>query len=341
MPQYIAFAEARFSSTLDAGKAATEILTSGIALSSCEMLDKVTIDVVNKAMGLNIPDDVGCLLFIEIDGNKKAVQEDIERINKICKANHGIENKWEDDPAKRLKMWAARQGVVASLSKVERGSRMQSIMDDPGIPITKIPEALTEIKKISEKNHIAINTFGHIGDGNIHPIIICDPRKKEQWDAIRATYKDLIDLTLRLRGTLTAEHGTGMAKSPYIKRELGEALEVMKQIKKALDPNNILNPGKMGFDDSIKDIYDYFAFRSLLEKPGEIQTFGKDLDNEIMACIMCGFCRCRLSHVWRDLPGIDQRTWKGDLGLPPSHWKIGALKGTGGEILQVHHMPQL
>jgi glycolate oxidase len=291
IPEYTAFAEARFSSTLDAGKAVREILTSGIALSSCEILDKVTIDVVNKAMGLNIPDHVGCLLFIEIDGNKRAVQENIEKINKICKANNGLENRWEDDPAKRLKMWAARQGIVASLSKVKRGSRMQSIMDDPGIPITKIPEAIVEIKKISEKHHIPINTFGHIGDGNIHPIIISDPRNKEQWNTIREVAKDLVDLTIRLRGTLTAEHGIGMAKSPYIKRELGESLEVMKEIKKALDPNNILNPGKMGFDDSIQDIYENFAFLPLIEKPGEIRPFGEALDNEIMACIMCGFCR--------------------------------------------------
>jgi glycolate oxidase subunit GlcD len=291
VPEYIAFAEARFSSTLDAGKAVREILTSGIALSSCEILDKVTIDVVNKAMELNIPDHVGCLLFIEIDGNKKAVQENVEKINKICEANNGIENRWEDDPAKRLKMWAARQGIVASLSRVKRGSRMQSIMDDPGIPITKIPEAIIEIKKISEKHHMPINTFGHIGDGNIHPIIISDPRNKEQWDTIREVSKDLIDLTMRLRGTLTAEHGTGMAKSPYIKKELGETLEVMREIKKALDPNNILNPGKMGFDDSIKDIYENFAFQPLIERPGVIQTFGEALDNEIMACIMCGFCR--------------------------------------------------
>ena len=291
IPEYTAFAEARFSSTLDAGKAVREILTSGIALSSCEILDKVTIDVVNKAMGLNIPDQVGCLLFIEIDGNKKAVQADIEKINKICEVNNGIENKWEDDPTKRLKMWAARQGIVASLSKVKRGSRMQSIMDDPGIPITKIPEAIMEIKKISEKHHIPINTFGHIGDGNIHPIIISDPRNEEQWNTIREVAKDLVDLTIRLRGTLTAEHGTGMAKSPYIRRELGETLEVMKEIKKALDPNNILNPGKMGFDDSIQGIYENFAFLPLIERPDEIQPFGEALDNEIMACIMCGFCR--------------------------------------------------
>ena len=291
VPEYVAFAEARFRTTLDAGKAVREILTSGIALSSCEILDKVTINVVNKAMGLDIPNQVGCLLFIEIDGNKKAVQENIAKINKICEANNGIENKWEDDPAKRLKMWAARQGIVASLSKVKRGSRMQSIMDDPGIPITKIPEAITEINKISEKHQMPINTFGHIGDGNIHPIIISDPRNKEQWDTIKEVAKDLIDLTIRLRGTLTAEHGTGMAKSPYIKKELGATLEVMKQIKKALDPNNILNPGKMGFDDSIRSIYENFAFLPLIERPGEIKPFGEALDNEIMACIMCGFCR--------------------------------------------------
>jgi glycolate oxidase len=291
MPEYIAFGEARFLSTLDAGKAATEILTSGIALSSCEILDKVTIDVVNKAMGLNIPDNVGCLLFIEIDGNKKAVQENIEKINKICQANQGIETRWDDDPARRLKMWAARQGIIASLSKVKRGSRMQSIVDDPGIPITKIPEAIKEIQKISEKHNIPISTFGHIGDGNLHPVMMSDPRNKQQWDTIRKVSEDLIELTLRLRGTLTAEHGTGMAKSSYIKKELGETLEIMKSIKKALDPNNILNPGKMGFDDSIKDMYENFAFQPLVSSPDTLKSFGETLDNEIMACIMCGFCR--------------------------------------------------
>jgi len=291
MPEYIAFAEARFSSTLDAGKAAMEILTSGIALSSCEILDKITIDVVNKTMGLNIPDNVGCMLFIEIDGNRKAVQESIEKIDKICKANSGIENKWDDDPGKRLKMWAARQGIIASLSKVKRGSRLQSIAEDFGVPINKIPETITEIQKIAEKYHYPISTFGHIGDGNLHAVIMSDPRDKKQWDAIRKISKDFIDLALRLKGTLTAEHGTGMAKSPYIKKELGETHDVMREIKKALDPNNIINPGKMGFEDSIKDIYENFAFKPLIERPDEIRSFGEELDNEIMACIMCGFCR--------------------------------------------------
>jgi len=291
LPEYIAFAEARFRSTLDAGSAAQEILTSGIALSSCEILDKVTIDVVNKAMGLNIPEDVGCILFIEIDGNRQAVRENIERINTICQKHNGIENRWDDDPGRRLKMWAARQGIIASLSKVKRGARLQSIIEDFGVPITKIPETIIEIQKIAEKHRFPISTFGHIGDGNLHAVVMSDPRNKKDWETIREIAKDLIDLALRFRGTLTAEHGTGMAKSPYIARELGESLEVMKAIKKTLDPNNILNPGKMGFDDAIKDMYDNFAFRPLVERPEELRPYGEPLDSEIMACIMCGFCR--------------------------------------------------
>ncbi|MFB0508427.1 MAG: FAD-binding and (Fe-S)-binding domain-containing protein [Thermodesulfobacteriota bacterium] len=288
MPEYIAFAEARFPTLIDAGKAAEEILTAGIALSSCEILDKISIDVVNKAMGLNIPDTVESMLFIEIDGKKQAVKADIRKINKICEANNGIENNWDDDPAKRLKMWAARQGIIASLSKVKRGSRLQSVVEDFGVPITKIPQTIQEIQEISEKHNFPIATFGHIGDGNLHAVIISDPRNKAEWDIVRKIADDFIDLTLRLNGTLTAEHGIGMAKSPYIGLELGESHHVMKEIKGTLDPNNILNPGKMGFDDSIRDMYDCFAFQGATE---QLRSFGAAVDDEIFACIMCGFCR--------------------------------------------------
>jgi glycolate oxidase len=288
MPEYIAFGEARFSSLMDAGKAAEEILTAGIALSSCEILDKTSIDVVNKAMGLNIPEAVESMLFIELDGKKQVVKADIRKINKICEANNGIENTWDDDPAKRLKMWAARQGIIASLSKVKRGSRLQSVVEDFGVPITKIPQTIREIQEISEKHNFPIATFGHIGDGNLHAVIISDPRNKGEWDIVRKVAEDFVDLTLRLDGTLTAEHGIGMSKSPFILRELGKGHQVMSEIKRALDPNNIVNPGKMGFDDSIRDMYDCFAFQGITE---QLRSFGKAVDDEIFACIMCGFCR--------------------------------------------------
>ena len=291
MPEYIAFAQAWFPSIEDAGKAAEGILSAGIPLSSCEILDRVSIDVVNKAMGLNIPDNVGCILFIEIDGNRQAVKESIQKIDHISKECNGFGNQWDDDPAKRLKMWAGRQGLVPSLSKVKRGAKLIPFVEDFGVPISKIPETIRELQKIRDKHNFPIPIFGHIGDGNLHAVLIIDGRNKKEWETVRKIAQDFIDLTIKFKGTLTAEHGIGIAKAPYIHKELGLSLEVMKTIKKALDPNNILNPGKLGFDDSTKDILDFFSYKEFVETPNQIQSFGQAVDNEIFACINCGFCR--------------------------------------------------
>ncbi len=291
MPEYIAFAQAWFPSVEDAGRAAEEIITSGVPLSSCEILDRVSIDVVNKAMDLNIPDNVECILFIEIDGNRQAVKENIQKIDRISKECKGLGNQWDDDPARRLKMWAGRQGLVPSLSKIRRGAKLIPFVEDFGVPMSKIPEVIRELQKIRDKHNFPIPIFGHIGDGNLHATLVIDGRNKKEWDTVKKIAQDFIDLTIKFKGTLTAEHGIGMAKSPYIRQELGMSHEVMKSIKKALDPKNILNPGKMGFDDSPKDIYDYFSYKEFIETPDQIQSFGQAVDNEIFACINCGFCR--------------------------------------------------
>ena len=291
MPEYIAFAQLWFPEVEDAGKAAEGILGSGIPLSSCEILDRFSIDVVNKAMGLNIPENVGCILFIEIDGNKQAVKENIEKINKISKECHSLGEQWDDDPAKRLKMWAGRQGLVPSLSKVRRGAKLVPLVEDFGVPISKIPETIRKLQAIRDKHNFPIPIFGHIGDGNLHAVLIIDGRKKEEWEVARKIAQDFIDLTMELKGTLTAEHGVGIAKAPYIHHELGIGQEVMRSIKKALDPKNILNPGKLGLDDETKDIYAFFSYKDFIEHPEKIKSFGQAVDNEIFACINCGFCR--------------------------------------------------
>ena len=102
-------------------------------------------------------------------------------------------------------------------------------------------------RKSAGKFDSPIATFGHIGDGNLHAVLLMDVRKSKEWETLRKIAKDFLALTLKYKGTLTAEHGLGMAKSPFIKEELGASLEVMKTIKKTLDPQNILNPGKTGF----------------------------------------------------------------------------------------------
>lgn len=291
MPPYIAFSQASFPDVEAAGKGAEEVLTQGIPLSSMEILDRTSIDVVRKAMGLNIPQEVGCILFLEIDGTREAVEKDVQRIDQIFRNHGAISIQWSDDPTKRMTMWQARQGLVSALSKVKRGSRLIPLVEDFGVPISQIPATIERIQKIGEKHEFPMCIFGHVGDGNLHAVIIMDPRNAQDWEKVKKIARDFIALTKDLQGTLTAEHGVGLAKSPYIHEELGMAKEVMEKIKKALDPNNILNPGKLGFEGTIGDILDQFAFESLIREPEKVKGFGDHVDNEIFACIMCGFCR--------------------------------------------------
>ncbi len=290
-PEYVAFTTISFQNLEDAGNTVTEILTQGIPLSKCEVLDRVSLDVVKEVMGLEIPDEVGCMLFIQVDGQKATVQDQMEQISEIANRHNQIGMEWTDDAQEMAKIWAARSGLVAALSKVVRGERLIPLVEDFGVPISKIPDVITEVQKVGEKHGFRIASFGHVGDGNIHAVLLLDARKKEHWEKGREIAKDFIDVTLKLDGTLTAEHGTGMAKSPYMVEELGVGQDIMRTIKQALDPNGILNPGKMGVDDLVRDIYDYFAFTDLLERPDEVESYGKDTDDEIFACIQCGFCR--------------------------------------------------
>ena len=290
-PEYVAFVTIQFKTLEEAGDTVTEILTQGIALSKCEVLDKVSLDVVKEVMGLEIPDQVGCMLFIQVDGHKAAVQDQLEQIKEVANRHNQIGLKSTDDAGEMAKIWAARSGLVAALSKVVRGERLIPLVEDFGVPVSKIPDVIKEVQKVGEKHGFRIASFGHVGDGNIHAVLLLDARKKEHWEKAREIAKDFVDVTLKLDGTLTAEHGTGMAKSPFMVEELGIGQDVMRSIKKALDPNGILNPGKMGLDDLVTDIYDHFAFTDLLEKPGQVESYGKVADNEIFACIQCGFCR--------------------------------------------------
>jgi glycolate oxidase len=290
-PEYVAFATVRFKNLEDAGNAVAEMLTQGIPLSKCEVLDSVSLGVVKEVMGLEIPDEVGCMLFIEVDGQKAVVQEQLEEINEIADQHNQIGMEWTDDAEEMTKIWSARSGLVAALSKVARGERLIPLVEDFGVPISKISDVIKEVQKVGEKHGFRIASFGHVGDGNIHAVLLLDARKPEHWQKGKEIAKDLIDVTLKLDGTLTAEHGTGMAKSPFMIEELGVGQDVMRTIKEALDPNGILNPGKMGLDDMVTDIYDYFAFTDLLEKPEEVKSYGTTVDNEILACIQCGFCR--------------------------------------------------
>jgi len=159
------------------------------------------------------------------------------------------------------------------------------------VPVSKIPETIKHIQRIGKKHGFPIATFGHIGDGNLHATFIMDVKKKKEWEAVKKIALELAEVTMAMEGTLSAEHGLGMSKSPFVNRELGRVgRDVMQGIKKALDPANILNPGKMGLAGSISDLFARSAFDPLRKGAKGVASFG-EVDNEIVACIQCGFCQ--------------------------------------------------
>lgn len=291
MPEYETFAKASFPDVETAGKAVEKIFTSGLELATCEILDDVCLEVARSALKMDIPKEVNCQLLMGIDGPKSAVLEQTKKIDEMCKSVGGLENIWSDNPVEKAKLFAARGGLVPAMSRLQPSFRLVPLVEDLGVPISSIPQTISEIQAIGKKYGFPVATFGHIGDGNLHATFIMNPTEPDHWEKVKKIALEFIDMTLEHGGTVSAEHGVGMAKSPYIAKQLGESLNVMKDIKKTLDPNNILNPGKMGFDDAIRDILDENSFQRFLEEAEKIEHFPEGVDNEILACIQCGFCR--------------------------------------------------
>jgi len=146
------------------------------------------------------------------------------------------------DDVEREKLWTARRSALPALGRV----KPTCILEDATVPRSKIPDMIKAINEISKKYNIMIGTFGHAGDGNLHPTIITDERNKEEMGRVEKAIDEIFKSALELNGTLTGEHGIGITKMKYLKDEFGETgVEAMKKVKHALDPNNIFNPGKL------------------------------------------------------------------------------------------------
>ena len=289
-PEYGALALAVFNDLNAAGDAVTEITVSGIKLAGCEIMDKISLKVVEKALGRDVS-KIEALLIMEADGDRGVVVRDMKKIEDICRKHNVQEFQWSDDPSRREEMMQARGRLVPTLSRIKPGNRLVPIAEDLGVPSTKIPETIRRAQAISKKHDVIIATFGHVGDGNVHTTFVCDVRNRDDWNRIKPAVEELMETAMEMKGTISAEHGTGITRAPHMERQLGPAMDVMRKIKQALDPENILNPGKMGLEKGKADIYDYFAFQPLIDHPEGVNSYGEDIDNEILACIHCGFCR--------------------------------------------------
>ncbi len=245
LPKFRCLAVANFDNLEDAGNAISDIISSGANPSMLELMDKIGIIAVNKAMDLGLP-EVGAIILFEADGNvKEAVDFEIENMKKICEKHNGTGIKKSYDLAERTKLFSGRKKLFASLSRYKEGIICTDLADDMGVPNSKIAEAAEKIHEIAKKNNVIMAVYGHCGSGVIHTKIMLDPNKKSQWKDAEHVIDELYDYIHSVGGVTSAEHGIGLSKAPAWKKARSDMIPVMRNIKKALDPNNILNPHKL------------------------------------------------------------------------------------------------
>jgi glycolate oxidase len=241
IPPHAMTAMATFGRLEDAGHAISEVMTSNIIPSVMEIIDKITLQSIRENTSLELP-ECEAMLLTETDGYTwQEVEAQMTVILEILKKNNPLEVKTAKEEKERMKLWAARKSSYATLSRISSG-----VLDDVTVPISRITELLVGVQEISQKHGLLIGTYGHAGDGNLHPQILYDPYDPEQVKKMEMVESDLFHLAVSLNGTLTGEHGIGLSKAAFMGLEHDRVeIEVMKKIKKALDPNNIMNPGKM------------------------------------------------------------------------------------------------
>ncbi|MBW1780173.1 MAG: FAD-binding protein [Deltaproteobacteria bacterium] len=244
-PTATSTALATFDSLEDAGNAINRIMHSGIIPSALEILGKETLSAINQNTDLNLP-EVDAMLLAETDGyTQEETDYQLGKVIKIFRENKAREVRQAKTEKDVEELWAARKSAYAVLARIETNF----VLEDVTVPMTKIAELLIGIQAISERHHIRIATFGHAGDGNLHPQILYDGYDPEQVKQMEAASADLFRLAVDLGGTLTGEHGIGLSKAPFMTLEHDPvAMDVMRGLKKMFDPNNILNPGKMGLE---------------------------------------------------------------------------------------------
>jgi len=225
-----------------ASETVAAIIANHVVPATLEFMDNFTIRAVEDFSKAGLPVDAAALLLIEVDGHPAQVEEDADKVESLCRKLGASEIQVAQNAEERDKVWEARRSALSALAKL----KPTLVLEDATVPRSKIPEMIRSIQEISQKHDLSIGTFGHAGDGNLHPTILTDRRIEAEWKRVESAIEAIFDKALALGGTLSGEHGIGIAKSGFMEKETSAATIVYsKRIKAALDPNNILNPGKI------------------------------------------------------------------------------------------------
>jgi D-lactate dehydrogenase (cytochrome) len=216
-------------------------IQSGVPVARIELLDEAQIDAINKYSKLD--NQVAPTLFFEFHGTKAGVAEQVDIVKEIAGDNGGSDFRWASTQEERNKLWQARHDAYYAALALRPGS--QGWATDVCVPISRLAECIAETKRDLAQSSIPSAMVGHVGDGNFHLVFMIDPKKPEEITEASRLNDRMVTRALAMEGTCTGEHGVGYGKLEFLPAEHGEAVEVMRTIKRALDPDNLMNPGKI------------------------------------------------------------------------------------------------
>jgi len=231
-----------FDEVRKAAEAISRTLTSGILPSKMEFMDQACIEAVENFQPAGLPVNAAAIVIIELDGHPETLKIERRLIEEIMENIGARETVVPETSEEAEKIWHARKQVSPAIAKI----KPTKVSEDATVPRSKIPDLIDRLQVIKEKHDVEVVVFGHAGDGNLHPNILCDKRDQEEMKRAELAVEELFEAAVELGGTLSGEHGIGTMKAPFMEMEVGEiGINMMKRIKEAWDPNGIMNPGKI------------------------------------------------------------------------------------------------
>ena len=225
-----------------AAEAVSAIIAAKIIPCTLEFLDRTTIQCVEDFAKIGLPLDCEALLLMETDGHRAVVAEEAKAMAKICRQQGCRELRVAKTVSEGVKLASARRSAFSALARMAP----TTILEDATVPRSELATMIRFVDQIAKKYELRIGTFGHMGDGNLHPTFLTDERDQKEMHRVEEAFKEIFDEAIRLGGTITGEHGVGLAKKAFLPRFLGDTqIDVLRKLRKVLDPAGILNPGKM------------------------------------------------------------------------------------------------
>ena len=233
---------ALYDSMDDAAATVSKIISSKIIPCTLEFIDQYTLQCVEDFAQIGLPTDCGAVLLMETDGFPAQVESETEQMKSIALEMRAREVRIAATKEEGVALATARRSAFAAVARI----RPTTILEDVTVPRDKLVEMTQFVRETAERHNVRIANYGHFGDGNLHPTILADERDEEEMKRVHHAMDDLITKTIELKGTITGEHGIGLAKKEYLKEQFQDhSYELLKLVKRSFDPNNLLNPGKI------------------------------------------------------------------------------------------------